>query len=201
MDSTRLHAWLDAQIESRRPPADLGSGFGQVVQELATAVTALEHRRGSAFGWIVTDPGDDLACHARRAREVLESWRERMAATHGPPGAEAVVKIAARTGATYCLHRSAQVGFAFEPLDDDQVITLGNVVIRVLHTPGHSDESICLLVSDLRRGPEGCDASVFDDERAVRLHTIRQDERGVLEKAARCHRSVLNATRGPLRLD
>jgi hydroxyacylglutathione hydrolase len=58
------------------------------------------------------------------------------------------------TGATYCLHRSANVAFTFTPVDDGQVIELGNTVIKVLHTPGHTPESISLLVSDLRRGPE-----------------------------------------------
>jgi hydroxyacylglutathione hydrolase len=61
--------------------------------------------------------------------------------------------LAEKTGARYCLHRSAEVGFGYEPLDDDQVIELGNTVVRVLHTPGHTPESISLLVSDLRRGP------------------------------------------------
>jgi hydroxyacylglutathione hydrolase len=62
--------------------------------------------------------------------------------------------IAARVGALYCLHRSAKVAFAFAPLDDGQTLDLGNIIIRVLHTPGHTPESLCLLVSDLRRGPE-----------------------------------------------
>lgn len=62
--------------------------------------------------------------------------------------------LAARTGASYGLHRSADVDFPFEPLDDGRTITLGNTIIRVLHTPGHTPESVCLLVSDLRRGPE-----------------------------------------------
>lgn len=62
--------------------------------------------------------------------------------------------LAARTGAAYCLHRSADVAFPFEPLDDGRTLELGNTIIRVLHTPGHTPESICLLVSDLRRGPE-----------------------------------------------
>ncbi|HWU91454.1 MAG TPA: MBL fold metallo-hydrolase, partial [Kofleriaceae bacterium] len=62
--------------------------------------------------------------------------------------------LAARTGARYCLHRTADVAFPFEPLDDGQVIELGNTIVRVLHTPGHTPESICLVVSDLRRGPE-----------------------------------------------
>ena len=62
--------------------------------------------------------------------------------------------LAAKVGATYALHRAADVAFSFEPLDDGQVIALGNTVVRVLHTPGHTAESISLVVSDLRRGPE-----------------------------------------------
>lgn len=62
--------------------------------------------------------------------------------------------LAARAGAVYCLHEAAQgtVGFAFEPLRDGQELDVGNVRAKVLHTPGHTLESICLLVRDLRRG-------------------------------------------------
>jgi glyoxylase-like metal-dependent hydrolase (beta-lactamase superfamily II) len=62
--------------------------------------------------------------------------------------------LAQMTDAAYCLHRSAEVDFRFRPLDDGEVIELGNTVVRVLHTPGHTPESISLVVSDLRRGPE-----------------------------------------------
>lgn len=62
--------------------------------------------------------------------------------------------LAERAGAVYALHRAAHVGFPFEPLDDGQNLDLGNTKIRVLHTPGHSDESVSLVVSDLRRGPD-----------------------------------------------
>ena len=67
------------------------------------------------------------------------------------PGA---ARSSSETGARYCLHRAADVAFPFEPLDDGQVIELGNTIIRVLHTPGHTPESVCLVVSDLRRGPD-----------------------------------------------
>jgi len=63
-------------------------------------------------------------------------------------------KLAEMTGAKYCLHRSADVAFEFEPLEDEQWIELGNTRLRVLHTPGHTPESICLVVTDLRRGPD-----------------------------------------------
>ena len=62
--------------------------------------------------------------------------------------------LAARTGAPYCLHRSAPVAFVFTPLDDGQRIEVGNTLIDVLHTPGHTPESISLVVTDLRRGTE-----------------------------------------------
>jgi glyoxylase-like metal-dependent hydrolase (beta-lactamase superfamily II) len=62
--------------------------------------------------------------------------------------------LAKRTGAAYCLHESADVALPFEPLRDGQEIELGNTRVKVLHTPGHTPESMCLLVSDLRRGPE-----------------------------------------------
>jgi glyoxylase-like metal-dependent hydrolase (beta-lactamase superfamily II) len=71
-------------------------------------------------------------------------------ADHRSGGAE----LAARTGARYCLHRSAEVAVPFQPIEDGNVIDLGNTKVRVLHTPGHSPESVALVVMDLRRGPE-----------------------------------------------
>jgi glyoxylase-like metal-dependent hydrolase (beta-lactamase superfamily II) len=62
--------------------------------------------------------------------------------------------LARRTGAPYCLHESANVEFGFEPLSDGQELELGNTRARVLHTPGHTPESVCLVVTDLRRSGE-----------------------------------------------
>ena len=63
-------------------------------------------------------------------------------------------KLAQLIGAPYCLHESDRkfVKFDFQALKDDQVIEAGNVVIKVLHTPGHTPDSVCLLVTDKRRG-------------------------------------------------
>jgi hydroxyacylglutathione hydrolase len=64
--------------------------------------------------------------------------------------------LAHRTGAPYALHESnrGRVGFDFMPLADGQRIDVGNVQVDVLHTPGHTPDSVCLLVRDLRRGDE-----------------------------------------------
>lgn len=58
------------------------------------------------------------------------------------------VELAARTGAPIYLHESAEVSFPFTPLRDGAVVELGNDTVRVLHTPGHSADSISLVVGD-----------------------------------------------------
>jgi len=63
-------------------------------------------------------------------------------------------RLSERVRAQYCLHRDADVRRPFTPLDDGQEIELGNTRVRVLHTPGHTPESISLVVTDLRRGPD-----------------------------------------------
>lgn len=65
-------------------------------------------------------------------------------------------KLARLVGAHYCLHESAAetVKFRFQPLRDSDVIDVGNVVTKILHTPGHTLESVCLLVTDKRRGEQ-----------------------------------------------
>jgi len=62
--------------------------------------------------------------------------------------------LADRIGAKYCLHESAAVKFPFEKLVDNQVIELGNVAVTIVHTPGHTFDSVCLTVSDRRRTSE-----------------------------------------------
>src|SRR5687768_7297644 len=64
------------------------------------------------------------------------------------------VELAQQTGADYRLHESADVTTSFVPMRDGEEIELGNTRIRVLHTPGHSPESVSLLVTDLKRGTD-----------------------------------------------
>jgi len=68
-------------------------------------------------------------------------------------GGRALAKLA---GAKYCLHENDKdvVKFEFTQLTDNETIEAGNVVIKVLHTPGHTMDSICLLVTDKRRAEQ-----------------------------------------------
>jgi hydroxyacylglutathione hydrolase len=62
--------------------------------------------------------------------------------------------LAAASGATLCLHEQADVHFPFYPLRDGQDLVLGQLVIRVIHTPGHRPEAVSLLVTNPPRSPE-----------------------------------------------
>lgn len=60
-------------------------------------------------------------------------------------------ELAEKTGAAYCLYKSANTNFYFTPLADGTHLKAGNVGIEIIHTPGHTDDDICLLVTDHSR--------------------------------------------------
>jgi hydroxyacylglutathione hydrolase len=62
--------------------------------------------------------------------------------------------LAARTGAQIFLHESSGAEFAHQLLRDGEVLELGNLRLKVIHTPGHTPESITLLVSDTTRSEQ-----------------------------------------------
>jgi glyoxylase-like metal-dependent hydrolase (beta-lactamase superfamily II)/rhodanese-related sulfurtransferase len=55
-----------------------------------------------------------------------------------------------RVGAEIHLGARAQAGYAFTPAGDGDIIRLGSVRLEVIETPGHSPESISILVFDER---------------------------------------------------
>jgi len=57
-----------------------------------------------------------------------------------------------RVGATICLGRKAIAEYEFKPVGDGTSIDLGSVRIEILETPGHTVESISLLVYDRAAG-------------------------------------------------
>jgi hydroxyacylglutathione hydrolase len=62
--------------------------------------------------------------------------------------------LASAAGAEYVLSAEAGVSFSFKGVQDGDVLPLGNVSATVMHTPGHTPEHICLLVTDRTRAEE-----------------------------------------------
>jgi hydroxyacylglutathione hydrolase len=62
--------------------------------------------------------------------------------------------LADAAGAEYVLSAEAKVTFPFKGVRYGEVLPLGNVTATALHTPGHTPEHICLLVTDRTRADE-----------------------------------------------
>jgi glyoxylase-like metal-dependent hydrolase (beta-lactamase superfamily II) len=62
--------------------------------------------------------------------------------------------LAAAAGAEYVLSTEAGVSFPHKGVRDGDVLPLGNVSATVMHTPGHTPEHICILVTDRTRANE-----------------------------------------------
>jgi glyoxylase-like metal-dependent hydrolase (beta-lactamase superfamily II) len=103
----------------------------------------------------VVDPrADDVDSYIRFAAakkmEITQVIDTHVHADHRSGG----VELARQTGAAYRLHESADVKVRSTPMKHGEEIELGNTRVRVLHTPGHSPESVSLVVTDLKRGTE-----------------------------------------------
>ncbi len=63
-------------------------------------------------------------------------------------------RFALEHGLPVHVHPAAEPEYPYEALADGQEISLGEVVLRVLHTPGHRPEHCCFEVIDGARGDE-----------------------------------------------
>jgi glyoxylase-like metal-dependent hydrolase (beta-lactamase superfamily II) len=100
------------------------------------------------------DPQQDvepyLEAVAQKAMRVTHIFETHVQADH-LSGAR---RLAAATGAPVVFHESAPVQFAHVDAEDDEEHELGNVRVTVLHTPGHTPDSVSLLVTDRTRAHE-----------------------------------------------
>jgi hydroxyacylglutathione hydrolase len=65
-------------------------------------------------------------------------------------------ELAARTGAKIYIGAQANAEFPHVPLTDDFEVKMGAVRIRVLETPGHTPESVCLVITDESKSAQPC---------------------------------------------
>lgn len=67
------------------------------------------------------------------------------------------IDLAQKTGATIVFGPTAQPGFDAYIAKDDEILTVGDATIKVIHTPGHTMESTCYLLTD----EQGKDVGLF----------------------------------------
>jgi glyoxylase-like metal-dependent hydrolase (beta-lactamase superfamily II) len=102
----------------------------------------------------VVDPIGEIAPYLRVAEEAGTRIRyvvdTHLHADHISAGRE----LAEAAGGEYVLFADAAVTFPFRGVRDGDVLELGNTLMKVLHTPGHTPEHVSLVVTDLRRADE-----------------------------------------------
>src|ERR1041385_4521164 len=64
-------------------------------------------------------------------------------------------ELAARTGAQIVISEKAGATFPHLAVKDNDEIRLGKVGLRIMDTPGHTPESICILISEAEAVNDG----------------------------------------------
>lgn len=127
--------------------------FRQFLHSEPVAISYLFGCGGKSAGAVV-DPAGGTEPYMRAAeatglaiRYVIDTHIHADHLSTGRPLADAA-------GAPYVLFAGAQAAQPFRAVRDGDLLTLGNVTVEVLHTPGHTPEHISLLVSDRTRARE-----------------------------------------------
>jgi DMSO/TMAO reductase YedYZ molybdopterin-dependent catalytic subunit/glyoxylase-like metal-dependent hydrolase (beta-lactamase superfamily II) len=95
---------------------------------------------------VVVDPRRDVGVYLQEAAE--RGLRiERVIETHiHADFLSGHLELADRAGAVISYGAGADVGFPIDPVHDGQRLSLGEVTLEILATPGHTPESICVVV-------------------------------------------------------
>lgn len=125
--------------------------FLQILQEKTGCATYLVGC-GSDGTCAVVDPLADPAPYLRAAGDRdLRITRVIDTHVHGDHVSGART-LAAAAGASYHLHEAALAAFPFERMTDGTALDVGQVHLTAVHTPGHTSDSVSLLVEDRSRG-------------------------------------------------
>lgn len=100
--------------------------------------------------------------------------------------------LAEAATATLYLGAAAEVGFEFSPLSDGDVLEIGNRRARIIHTPGHTPDHVCLFVDDwfVLTG----DALFVDDVGRVDFALTEVDESELRTRAEGLYHSLRTLT-------
>ncbi len=97
---------------------------------------------------VVVDPRRDVGIYLRDA-EAEGLTIELVIETHFHADfVSGHLELAAATGAEIGFSSVASTEFGSRPLGDDERISLGEVELEIRHTPGHTPESLCIVVRE-----------------------------------------------------
>ncbi len=113
------------------------------------------------FSYLVGCPAAGVMCVVDPRRDVAEyleiASAEGMRITHvfethvHADHVSGAQELRAATGAEICVHESAGVAYPHTPIKHGDTFRLGSAALEILHTPGHTPNSISILVTDTLR--------------------------------------------------
>src|ERR1700676_2672908 len=114
-------------------------------------LTCLSHASymiGSEGDAAVIDPQRDVDIYLKAADEQNVKIRHIFETHLHADFVSGHKELAARTGAKIYIGARANAGFPHVPLNDGFEVKVGAVRVRALETPGHTPESVCLVITD-----------------------------------------------------
>jgi glyoxylase-like metal-dependent hydrolase (beta-lactamase superfamily II)/rhodanese-related sulfurtransferase len=122
-------------------------------------LTCLAHASymiGSEGEAAVVDPQRDVEIYLKAAEEQNLKIRYIFETHLHADFVSGHKELAARTGAKIYVGAQARAAYPHVPLTDGLELKVGRVRVRALETPGHTPESICLVVTDEQKSAEPC---------------------------------------------
>src|SRR6202171_6367770 len=122
-------------------------------------LTCLSHASymiGSEGEAAVVDPQRDVDIYLKAADEQNLTIRHIFETHLHADFVSGHKELAARTGARIYIGAQANAEFPHVPLTDGFEVKNGAVRIRALETPGHTPESVCLVITDEKEAAQPC---------------------------------------------
>ena len=95
---------------------------------------------------LIIDPLRETKPYIQRAREGKSKIKYVLETHFHADFVSGHVDLAKKTGAKIVYGPNAKADFKFKTLNDGEVLTLGKIKIKAIHTPGHTLESTCYLL-------------------------------------------------------
>ncbi|MGH7360756.1 MAG: MBL fold metallo-hydrolase, partial [Candidatus Methylomirabilales bacterium] len=127
--------------------------FKQILDERCGCASYLIAARKSREAAIV-DPSLDIEQYGALLRERDFRLRYVIDTHVHADHVSGARELRTKHAAELCLHESARVAYRFRPLKDGEELPLGQLRLRVVHTPGHRPELISILIVNPPRSPE-----------------------------------------------
>ena len=97
---------------------------------------------------VVIDPLREIEPYIEKAKENNTQIKYILETHFHADFVSGHVELAKKTGATIIFGPHAKTEFKFKQVEDGELISVGKIKIKALHTPGHTIESTCYLLID-----------------------------------------------------